>query len=93
MKYPLIIGAIAITASLALSACAVGDTHGNAADPSETNVTPGTNSHVIQMPNGFRNIAISCYGGNGIYVTSRGSYTDAFLPSSVAVIVHDPICG
>jgi hypothetical protein len=72
--------------SLGLSACA-GATHANAPDPAGQ---VGTKSHVIQEPYGFRNVAFSCYGPNGVYVTSRGVGQE--LSSGVNVVPNDPLC-
>jgi hypothetical protein len=68
-------------------AAACSSTHKSAPDP---HGDPGTRAHVIQEPYGFRNVAFSCYGPDGIYVTSR-SVIDA-LPSGVSVVPNDPNC-
>jgi hypothetical protein len=64
------------------------DSHTDAPTP---NAKPGTHAHVIKMPDGFRNVSVSCDGTNGVYVTSAGA--DDTLPSSVYVVVRDPNCG
>lgn len=77
----LAVGAVAL---LALTGCG---THISAPDPSGQ---PGTHGHVIQEPHGFRNVTFSCYGPNGIYVTS--SSANDTLPSGIAVVPNDPNC-
>lgn len=73
------------------------DTKKDAPEPTPDNIINGTNTQVIRMPDGFRNVAFSCYGTVGMYVTSRGwiqgSVQDiASLPSSIAVLENDPHC-
>lgn len=68
-----------------LAAC--GGTHSSAPDPKGTY---GTRAHVIQEPDGFRNVTFSCYGPDGVYVTSAKA--DDTLPSGVAVVANDPNC-
>jgi len=72
-------------------------TKGDAPEPTPNNIVNGTNTQVIRMPDGFRNVAFTCYGPNGVYVTSRGTYQtgakDALpLASSVFVLPNDPHC-
>lgn len=81
------IAATGLAAVLALTGCG---THSNAADPTSDNTKSGSNQRVIKEPYGFRNVAFSCLGPNGVYVTSAGSADK--LPSSVAVVVNDPNC-
>ena len=81
-------------ASLVLAGCA-GETHQSAPNPAEVNHQAAY--AVIEMPEGFRNIAEKCDdGGNMILVTSRGMILDnnsaGALPSALAVIVNDPRC-
>lgn len=57
----------------------------------------GTRTTVVKMPDGFRNVAFTCNGVNGIYVTSRGWNQDGAadypsLPSAIAVVPNDPNC-
>ena len=66
-------------------------THSSAPDPAPGNVVQGSNAHVIQEPYGFRNVSFSCFGTNGVYVTSRGVSSDD-LPSGVFVLANDPNC-
>lgn len=80
--------ALATGAIVALTGC--GNTHSDAPDPVDKNIVNGTNQHVIQEPDGYRNVSFSCFGKNGIYVTSRSNVDS--LPSSVFVVVNDPQC-
>lgn len=75
---------------LALTSCSA--THQDAPDPTPSNIFVGTNPHVIQEPDGFRNVAFSCWDSTGVYVTSRGTDASSGITSSVAVILNDPHC-
>lgn len=95
MKTKLIAAAVATV--LVLTACS-GETKTDAPEPTPENIVNGTNTQVIRMPDGFRNVAFTCYGTTGIYVTSRGwlqsQSTDVVsLPSSITVLDKDPHCG
>jgi len=74
-------------------------TKADAPEPTPDNIVNGTNTQVIRMPDGFRNVAFTCYGTSGIYVTSRGwaeaSATKDIvpLPSDLSVLPNDPHCG
>jgi len=72
----------------ALTGC--GSSQKSAPDPGGS---PGSNSAVIQLPVGFRNVAFTCFGPNGVYVTSHGVATSTDLPSSVFVVPNDSKCG
>lgn len=64
--------------------------HQSAPDPTGA---PGTHAAVIQEPQGFRNVSFSCFGTDGVFVTSRGvATTPGDLPSSVFVVPNDPHC-
>jgi hypothetical protein len=88
-------GGAIVGGALLLTGCPA--TKGDAPEPTGGNVKPGTNTRVIQMPNGFRNIAATCDGTTGVYVTSRG-WSEAgggsgdSLPSGIAVLANDPRC-
>lgn len=87
-----VVGIVAILISLV--ACA-GSTHQSAPNPAEVNHQAAR--EVIEMPEGFRNVAEKCdSGGNMILVTSRGMLLDdnsaGALPSGIAVILNDPRC-
>lgn len=79
--------AVTLAAGVLLAGCG---THASGADPTSDNTHSGTNQHVIQQPYGFRNVSFSCFGVNGVYVTSAGA--DDSLPSSVTVVPSDPNC-
>ena len=65
-------------------------THRSSPNPTDENIVNGTNSHIIQEPNGYRNVAFQCFGPNGVYVSSRSTVDT--LPSSIFVVVNDPQC-
>lgn len=83
-------GGAIVGGALLLTGCPA--TKGDAPEPTGDNIKPGTHTRVIQMPNGFRNIAATCEGRTGIYVTSRGIDESAAQPSSVALLPNDPAC-
>lgn len=73
---------------------ACGATKADAPEPTGSNNTPGTRIHVVQMPDGFRNVAVACDGTNEVFVTSRGAAADATpAASSVFVIPDSKRCG
>lgn len=62
-----------------------------AAEPFKDAPRSGTNSapaKVIEMPDGFSNLATKCDDGNRIYVVFHGDNTYG----SVSVVPHDPSC-
>lgn len=79
-----------LTAAAAILGLAGCGTHASGPDPATGNTRPGTNQRVIQDPYGYRNVAFSCNGTVGVYVTSAGA--DDSLPSTVAVLANDPNC-
>lgn len=84
-------------ATLLLTATGCAATKADAPDPTPGNIVNGTNTHVIKMPDGFRNVAFTCFDSTGIYVTSRGPFgtgnSDATsLPSSIFVLPNDQHC-
>lgn len=88
---------IAAVACVFLVAGCGSESKKDAPEPTPENIIDGTHTRVIRMPDGFRNVAITCYGTTGIYVTSRGwlqsQSTDVVsLPSSIAVLDKDPMC-
>ncbi len=100
-RHTAILGAnlVAIAALVAITAGACGaDSHSNAPEPTSSNIIDGTGTTVIRMPDGFRNVAFTCFGKQGIYVTSRGAATggsaDGGNPqaSSIFVVPNDPRC-
>lgn len=91
---------VAILATVLLSGCG-SDTHKSApevdckatqaAGQPKTCTTPKT-IRVIQNPEGFRNVLISCDEfGTGLYVTSRGELSSP-VASDIAIYPHDPSC-
>lgn len=85
---------IAVAALLALTLTTAGScdpTKSDAPEPTGPNVLDGTHTQVIRMPDGFRNVVFSCYGTDGVFVTSRGDSTNP-LTSSVYVVPNDPHC-
>lgn len=49
----------------------------------------GTRTRVVDMPKDFRDIAFTCHGPNGLYVTEhQGSQSS----TAIAVIENDPLC-
>jgi len=82
----------ALTA-LALTTAGSCDTHESSPEPTSSNIINGTKTQVIRMPDGFRNVAFTCYGPQGVYVTSRGDVNAATpQPSAVFVVPNDPHC-
>jgi hypothetical protein len=86
-KTALSAAAFGLLATLALTGCGA---HASAPDVAPAGIQQGTHQHAIQEPYGFRNVAFSCFGLNGVYVTSAGAGDT--LPSSVAVVPNDPQC-
>lgn len=70
------------------------ETKGDAPEPTSGQIVDGTNTRVIRLPDGFRNVALTCVGTNGVYVTSRGVIQEgaSAQPSSVFVLANDPLC-
>jgi hypothetical protein len=87
------LGAVVAIFALGFGLASCSATKQDAPEPTGDNVKPGTHTRVIQMPNGFRNIAATCEGTTGIYVTSRGIAETDPQPSSVALLANDPACG
>ena len=77
-----VIAAGVATATL-LTGC--GDSRGTGDAPAGQ--LPKQTIPVIPMPDTFPNVAIACYKGNGIYVSTHDK-TD----NSPTVIVNDPAC-
>lgn len=94
MKRRIILPLVAILA--VVSGCS--EVHQDAPEPSPSDIINGARTQVIQMPEGFRNVAFTCYGTVGIYVTSRGWIKGSAdknltpLPSDIAVVPNDPHC-
>lgn len=88
---------IAVVLITLLAGCSP-DTKKDAPEPTSGQIVDGTNTRVIRMPDGFRNVVFSCFGTNGVYVTSRGSVQNGAsqygtpLASSVFVLPNDVHC-
>lgn len=90
--------ALSAAAVMALAGCSAAkkDAEFSCKD-SPTACAPGRNMKVILMPDGFRNVAFTCNGKVGVYVTSRGWKQNGTgdlpsLPSGIAVVENDPNC-
>lgn len=57
-------------------------------DAPRSDVTNSQPADVIEMPDGFNNLASKCDHGNRLYVTYHGD--GAY--GSVSVVPHDPTC-
>lgn len=82
-----LLGATAGVAAIILASCGVG----KQAEPFRDAPRGATNSapaDVIEMPDGFSNLATKCDHGNRIYVVFKGDD----LYGSVAVSPQDPSC-
>jgi hypothetical protein len=47
---------------------------------------------VINMPDGYSNVASKCEGPNRVYVIYHGSFDDPKPYGSIAVVANDPRC-
>ena len=88
---------VGVALVIVLSGCSP-DSKGDAPEPTPDSIVNGTSTQVIRMPDGFRNVAVTCYGTNGVYVTSRGTFQTGskdFVPlaSGLFVVPNDPHCG
>jgi hypothetical protein len=86
-KTALFAAAFGLLATIALTGCG---SHSSAPEVAPAGIKAGTHQQAIQEPYGFRNVAFSCFGPNGVYVTSAGAGDT--LSSSVAVVPADPQC-
>lgn len=79
------------------TACTSASQH-DAPEPEPDDIINGTHTQVIQMPDGFRNLAFTCHGTVGLYVTSRGWVQSSAdknivpLPSTVSAVTDHPMC-
>jgi hypothetical protein len=90
-----IMGIVGVALMVLAGCAASGPTHQSAPNPAEINHQAA--NAIVEMPDGFRNVAEKCdSGGNMILVSSRGELLDnnsgGALPSAVAVILNDPRC-
>lgn len=77
--------AAAAVATVALSGCQWNDHRGLGDAPA--NQLPKQAVNVVPMPDHFPNVAVVCYRGNGIYVSTHDK-TD----SQPTVVPNDPAC-
>lgn len=91
--------AVCVGSAMALVACSSmgDDKKSDAPEPATGNIVDGTHTQILRMPDGFRNVAFTCYGTVGVYVTSRGPWQNGTadlppLPSSIALMPNDPHC-
>jgi len=83
------LGLAAGLAALLVTAVACGDkAHEPFRDSGRTRTTNSSPAEVIEMPDGFNNLASKCDGPNRVYVTYHGN--SAY--GSVAVVPNDPRC-
>lgn len=76
----------AVLAMVMLSGCSkLSEPYHDAPRSSTVNSSP---ADVIEMPDGFSNLATKCDHGNRIYVVFKGDSTYA----AIAVIANDPSC-
>jgi hypothetical protein len=80
----LAIAAAGLALGASLTACG-SDSRGTGDAPAAQ--VPKSDVPVVPMPDHFPNVAIACYKGNGIYVSTHDK-TD----SAPTVVVRDPVC-
>lgn len=81
-------GVVSVGALFTLASCGIG---GKVSEPFRDAPRGATNSapaDVIEMPDGFSNLATKCDHGNRIYVVFKGDD----LYGSVTVVGQDPSC-
>ena len=81
MRRRLIAALVLVTA---LGACASPERGTGDAPVEAVSEQDFTAPHLINMPNGFMNIAFKCFGPNGIYAHTR--------EAAPVIIVNDPNC-
>jgi hypothetical protein len=87
------LGFVVTVFALGLGVAGCGASTKDAPMPSDGKIQPGVNTRIIQAPDGFRNIMVTCSGTTGIYVTSKGRDDASGVPSALAVLANDPTCG
>lgn len=94
-KWLLVPAALLILTATTAGSC---DVQKDAPEPTPDNIINGTQTQVIQMPDGFRNLGFTCHGTVGLYVTSRGWVQASAdknitpLPSDVTAVLDHPRC-
>jgi hypothetical protein len=84
-----LLGVAAGLAALVVAAAGCGDkAHEPFRDAPRTHNSNSGAAEVIEMPDGFNNLASKCDGPNRVYVTYHGN--SAY--GSVAVVPNDPRC-
>jgi hypothetical protein len=69
--------------------------HQSAPEPSPSDIMDGAHTQVIRMPDGFRNVAVTCDGTTAVYVSSRGVGTagdGTQVSSGLAIEPNSPRC-
>ncbi len=78
-----LLACLAVGLTVTLAACGP---DGTQLDDAPVGIVDDTPQFVMTNLDGFPNVAVRCYGGNGIYTTTR-EYGDA-----ITIIVADPEC-
>lgn len=82
-----VVGATLVVFALALAGC------GESREDAGINNRDVGPADIINMPDGFSNVAHKCDGPNMVYVIYHGSSTEgAKAYGSVAVVANDPRC-
>ncbi|MFL6077967.1 MAG: hypothetical protein ACJ73S_31770 [Mycobacteriales bacterium] len=86
---PRVAAGLAVLAALVLTAAGCGDKANEPfRDAPRSDTTNSSAAEVIEMPDGFNNLASKCDGPNRVYVTYHGDRAYG----SVAVVPNDPRC-
>lgn len=67
-----------------LGGCGWGAKHGTQDAPIDTNKQDNTTPYIINMPDGFMNLAFKCHGSDGIYAHTR--------EAAPVIVPNDPNC-
>ena len=87
------LAAVAVVATVTLTGCSLSSVVGNKAsepyqDAPRTSTVNKAPAEVIEMPDGFSNLATKCDHGNRVYVVFHNN--SAY--GSVSVVPNDPSC-
>ena len=85
-RRPIVVGIAAVTLCASLAACDKASEPFRDAPRSST--TNREAADIIEMPDGFSNVATKCDHGNRIYVAFKGDENRA----AIAVVEQDPTC-